>query len=582
MSTSAVSHAIRGLEERLGVSLFNRTTRSVALTQAGRHLLERLTPALRDVGDALEEMNSFRDTPTGTLRINASRVAAHLLLRRLSRSSSQPIRASIWRSSMTTAWSISWGGGFDAGIRFEEQVPEDMVAVHIGAALRLVVVGTPDYFARHPAPAHPDDLLAHDCIRYRFASGRLYRWEFEKGNAKIEMAVKGRVALGDQDLMVRVALSGHCLAFVFEEIAEKAIADGRLVRVLDDWCPRFPGFTLYYPRQRRVSSALRPSSIWPRPRARRENSAIVPRDACPPSLLFRDPGQGTPFRPCGGSQQRGAADSVGGRSASWRRISRRASSSAAITSSDSRRRGERVLAWGRQILADYNSLREDLSRLRKGMVGTLRLGVIPAAMPSVAFLTARFCKNHPAADVEIQSLNSRAIQRGLDAFELDGGITYLENEPLENVRRIPLYREHYVFVTRREHPLAARDAVTWTEAAAEKLCLLSEDMQNRRIITNLLASIGVAISPSVVGNSFLAIYSHLQHGEWSSIVPHTFSYLFRGTRDLVAIDLIEPLHTQSIGLVLSDREPLSPMAGALLEAVMEGDLGFAFSQPRKT
>jgi DNA-binding transcriptional LysR family regulator len=243
--------------------------------------------------------------------------------------------------------------------------------------------------------------------------------------------------------------------------------------------------------------------------------------------------------------------------------------------------GERVLAWGRQILADYDSLRGDLSRLRKGMVGTLRLGVIPAAMPVVSFITAQFCKDHPAADVEIQSLSSRSIQRGLDAFELDGGITYLENEPLENVRRVPLYREHYVFVTRREHPFAARGSVTWTEAASEKLCLLSEDMQNRRILTNLLASIGIAITPSVVSNSFLAIFSHLQHGEWSSIVPHTFSYMFGGVRDLAAIDLIEPTHSQSIGLVLSDREPPSPMASALLASVLEHDLQVPFAaRPR--
>src|SRR5580698_10059879 len=183
--------------------------------------------------------------------------------------------------------------------------------------------------------------------------------------------------------------------------------------------------------------------------------------------------------------------------------------------------GERVLAWGQQILTDYTSLREDLSRLRQGMVGTLRLGVIPAAMPSVSFLTARFCKEHPAADVEIQSLNSRAIQRGLDAFELDAGVTYLENEPLENVRRVPLYHEHYVFVTRREHPFAARRTVTWSEAAGERLCLLSEDMQNRRILNNILTSIGITITPPIVSNSFLGIFSHLRHGECSSIVPHT-------------------------------------------------------------
>ena len=243
--------------------------------------------------------------------------------------------------------------------------------------------------------------------------------------------------------------------------------------------------------------------------------------------------------------------------------------------------GERVLAWGRQILSDYDSLREDLSRLRRGMVGTLRLGVIPAAMPAVSFVTARFCKEHPAADVEIQSLSSRAIQRGLNALELDGGITYLENEPLENVRRVPLYREHYVFVTRREHPFAGRATVTWTEAAGQKLCLLSDDMQNRRILTNLLASIGIAITPPVVSNSFLGIFSHLQHGEWSSIVPHTFSYMLGGTRDLVAIALVEPAHAQSIGLVLSDREPPSPMASALLASVLESDLELPFSPRSK-
>jgi DNA-binding transcriptional LysR family regulator len=241
--------------------------------------------------------------------------------------------------------------------------------------------------------------------------------------------------------------------------------------------------------------------------------------------------------------------------------------------------GERVLAWGRQILTDYNSLREDLSRLRQGIVGTLRLGVIPAAMPSVSFLTARFCKDHPLADVEIHSLNSRAIQRALDAFELDGGLTYLENEPLENVRRVPLYHEHYVFVTRREHPLAARRTITWSEAAGERLCLLSEDMQNRRILNNILTSIGITIAPPIVSNSFLGIFSHLRHGEFSSIVPHTFSYIFGGMPDLVTIDLVGPAHSQAIGLVLSNREPPSPMASALLASVLESDLDFDFTPP---
>ena len=243
--------------------------------------------------------------------------------------------------------------------------------------------------------------------------------------------------------------------------------------------------------------------------------------------------------------------------------------------------GEQVLVWGRQILTDYSSLREDISRLRHGMVGTLRLGVIPAAMPSVAFLTAPFCRAHPAAHVEIRSLTSRAIQHALDAFELDGGVTYLENEPLENVRRLPLYHEHYVFVTRRNNPLAGRKTLTWRAAAAERLCLLGEDMQNRRILNKLMASLGIALSPSVVSNSFLGLYSLMRHGEWSSIVPHTFSYMFGGMPDLVAIDLAEPAHRQAIGLVLSNREPSSPMANALLASVMENPVTFDFSWMRE-
>jgi DNA-binding transcriptional LysR family regulator len=228
-------------------------------------------------------------------------------------------------------------------------------------------------------------------------------------------------------------------------------------------------------------------------------------------------------------------------------------------------------------LSDYSSLREDLSTLRRGLVGTLRLGVIPAAMPSVSFLTARFCTEHPAADVEIHSLTSRAIQQGLDAFELDGGVTYLENEPLEHVRRVPLYREHYVFMTQRGHPFAERRTLTWKEAVTQRLCLLSDDMQNRRIINNLAASIDLEVTAHVVSNSFLGICSHLRHGDWSSIVPHTFSYVFGGMPDLVAIDLVEPVHEQAIGLVLSNREPSSPMASALLASVLESDLHFDFS-----
>ncbi|WP_020180404.1 LysR family transcriptional regulator [Methylopila sp. M107] len=234
--------------------------------------------------------------------------------------------------------------------------------------------------------------------------------------------------------------------------------------------------------------------------------------------------------------------------------------------------GEKVLAWGRQILTDYNSLKDDLTGAREGLTGVLKLGVIPAAMPSVSFITARFCNAHPAATVEVHSLTSRAIQDGLDAFELDGGMTYLENEPLERVRRLPLYRERYVFVTRRSHPFASRASITWAEAASEPLCLLSDDMQNRRIINNLAGSIGVRVKPVVVSNSFLGVCSHLRHGEWAGIVPHSFFYVFRAAPDLVTIDLVDPVHSQAIGLVLSDRDPRSPMADALLASALNVDL----------
>ncbi|GLK69868.1 LysR family transcriptional regulator [Hansschlegelia plantiphila] len=234
--------------------------------------------------------------------------------------------------------------------------------------------------------------------------------------------------------------------------------------------------------------------------------------------------------------------------------------------------GEKVLAWGRQILTDYNSLKDDLSGAREGLTGALKLGVIPAAMPAVSFITARFSAANPTASVEVHSMSSRAIQDGLDAFELDGGMTYLENEPLERVRRLPLYQERYVFVARRDHPLAKRTSLTWREAAEERLCLLSEEMQNRRIVNAVASAIGVEVKPEVISNSFLGVCSHLRHGEWAGIVPHTFFYVFRAERDLVAIDLVDPVHTQAIGLVLSDREPRSPMADALLSSALTVDL----------
>jgi DNA-binding transcriptional LysR family regulator len=257
LTTSAISYAIRNLEERLGVVLFHRTTRSVSLTEAGQRLLERLEPALLDVGEALEEMNNFRATPAGTLRINMPRVTAQLLLPRL-------LPRFLARYPDIHFEAVDNDGlidivalGFDAGIRFLEQVPEDMIAVPMGGEQRGACVASPEYIAKHGVPAHPNDLFQHDCIRFRFPSGRLYKWEFDQGTKKLELDVRGRVTFGDLRLALDAALAGIGFTLVLDEQVTELVAEGRLVRVLDDWCPPYPGFMLYYPRQRRVTSALR-------------------------------------------------------------------------------------------------------------------------------------------------------------------------------------------------------------------------------------------------------------------------------------------------------------------------------------
>lgn len=257
LSASAVSYAVRTLEDRLGVGLFNRTTRSVALTEAGKHLLERLQPALGGVNLALEEMNLFRASPSGTLRINSSRDAAVMVIGPL-------IRRYLEAYPDITLEVVSDDGmvdiverGFDLGIRYEEHVPEDMIAVPVWPAQRFVVVGAPEYFARHGVPQHPDDLAHHNCVRYRFPRGNFYKWELAKGDVKLEVDVPGRLSVGDSELALRATLDGVVITFLPEYRLLPHIEAGRLVRVLEDWCPLNTALMMYYPRQRRMSSALR-------------------------------------------------------------------------------------------------------------------------------------------------------------------------------------------------------------------------------------------------------------------------------------------------------------------------------------
>ncbi|ARN81554.1 LysR family transcriptional regulator [Methylocystis bryophila] len=234
--------------------------------------------------------------------------------------------------------------------------------------------------------------------------------------------------------------------------------------------------------------------------------------------------------------------------------------------------GEKALVWARQILSDFASMREEIATVKGGLTGALRLGVVPAAMPAIAFLTASFSAAHPGVAIDIQSLTSRMIQRGLDAFDLDAGVTYLKSEPLENVRSLPLYDERYVFVTQKDKPCARANAIAWADAAKEKLCLLSDDMQNRRILDRLAQSIGIKITPPIVCNSFLGVCSHLRCADFASIVPHTFFNVFGAAPDLVGLDLIEPRHAQAIGLVVADRDPASPLVTALVSCCRQLDL----------
>jgi DNA-binding transcriptional LysR family regulator len=257
LSTSAVSYAIRALEERLGVGLFHRTTRSVALTEAGQRLLDRLQPALGQVHDALEEMNHFRAAPAGLLRINATRAAVHTQL--------GPRRAHFLRVHPDVRLEVAQDDGlvdivaegYDAGVRLHEFVPEDMVAVPLGPPLRGLIVASPAYLQGRVVPLHPRELVEHECVRFRFASGHLYKWQFERDGQTLDIEVPGRLTLGDQHTILQAVLDGLGLAYVLEDAARPYLDDGRLVAVLQDWSEPFAGWVLYYPRQRQMSSALR-------------------------------------------------------------------------------------------------------------------------------------------------------------------------------------------------------------------------------------------------------------------------------------------------------------------------------------
>lgn len=257
VSASALSHALRGLEARLGVRLLNRTTRSVAPTEAGQRLLERLAPALRDIHGALDEVNAFRDSPIGTLRINAPRPACDLVLAPLVArflAEHPGMRVELVADDRIVDIVAL---GFDAGVRFGESLQQDMIAVPLGPAQHFVVVASPAYLAARGTPASPHDLAAHSCVRVRFPDGSYYRWQFQRGPERVEVEVDGRVATDDMRMILAAAEQGLGLAYIYAQYAEPALAAGRLVTVLDDWRPPEPGFFLYYPSHRLPPAGLR-------------------------------------------------------------------------------------------------------------------------------------------------------------------------------------------------------------------------------------------------------------------------------------------------------------------------------------
>lgn len=258
VSPSSLSEAVRRLEERLGVRLLNRTTRSVTPTEAGATLLERLSPALAEVTSALDAVNGFRDSPVGTLRLNVSVAVARMVL--------PPIVIGFLRAHPGITLEVIsdnrfvdvLGSGFDAGIRYEERLERDMIAVPIGPRRqRYVTAAAPAYLAAHGVPEHPRDLTGHACVRHRFESGAMLPWEFEKDGEELVVTPAGPLISSTGDLLTEAAEAGLGLIHVFGEMVEPAIARGTLVPVLTDWSPEFSGPFLYYSSRRLVPAPLR-------------------------------------------------------------------------------------------------------------------------------------------------------------------------------------------------------------------------------------------------------------------------------------------------------------------------------------
>jgi len=240
--------------------------------------------------------------------------------------------------------------------------------------------------------------------------------------------------------------------------------------------------------------------------------------------------------------------------------------------------GAQVLEWAHRILADCESLQQEVSLMKAGLTGRLRIGAIPVTLPIVSLLTGPFAQQFPQVTITVNSMTSIDIQRGLDDFSLDGGLTYLDNEPLQRVRALELYRERYYLFTPSEGSLADHETISWHDAASAQLCLLTPDMQNRRIIDGHFHEAGTSVSPLLETNSILTLCAHLRSGRWSTVLPQPFLYLLGEIDHIRAIPLIQPSATHAIGLVIPDREPLTPSGRELHRIAAALDVASAVEQ----
>ncbi|QND65561.1 LysR family transcriptional regulator [Mesorhizobium loti] len=257
LSQSALSYAVRMLEERLKVRLISRTTRSLSLTDAGEKLLHSLRPAFDHIDSEIAQLTALRDKPAGTIRITTFRHAARTVL--------WPVLLKLLPEYPDIAVEINVdegltdivAGRFDAGIRVGEQVQKDMIAVRVSPDIRMAVVGSPSYFANRGIPLTPRDLSDHKCVSYRqSAGGGLYAWEFERDGVELDVRVNGPLVINDSEMLANAALGGLGLVYTFETQVAQHVAEGRLIRVLEDWCPPFSGYHLYYPSRRQQTPAF--------------------------------------------------------------------------------------------------------------------------------------------------------------------------------------------------------------------------------------------------------------------------------------------------------------------------------------